>query len=326
MLKGGGKGTLARACTCTCTAVSDVDTDDGGAVNVVSPRLTRSTTHSDNRKKGPCWLCRKKRVEKTFAPSKDDDLLEVLEAAASPDLVAEHKGCCLVLLADMLGDPTTLPRDDWPKTAFARDCGHHKGCWKKRREQWAGTVRRPVGRPVAAPTEEELGAATAAVASLFGPTLSVVPWAECAEHLAKNLFLDRPESQQRGRRQQLGVHMATAGAFAVARADPDRLKSSHCVAKMSALGRAASSIHRAEVERDQAGDVAALVSAARRVETTLPAMVRRVALQMRAEVANRGAVKGPKTHVTSTGISPVKMSESITAPTLVELLCSVCGT
>ena len=323
MLKGGANGTLARAGTCTCTAVSD--TDDGSAVEITT-RLTRSTTHSDNRKKGSCWLCRKNRNEPVFLPSKDNDLLEVLEAAASPDLAGEHKDCCLLLLADMLGGPTTLPRDDWPKTAFARNYGHHKSCWTKRRGQWAGTVRRPVGRPVAALTEEELGAATAAVASLFGPTLSVVPWAECAAHLAKNLFLDRPEFQQRGWRQQLGVHMAAAGDFALVRADPDRLKSSCYVAKMSALGRAASSIHRAEVERDQAGDVAALVSAAKRVEMTLPSMVRRVALQVRAEIANRSVVKGPKTYVTSTGISPVKMSESITSQTLVELLYSVCGT
>ena len=71
---------------------------------------------------------------------------------------------------------------------------------------------------------------------------------------------------------------------------------------MSALGRVAGSCHRTEVGRDQAGDVAAMVSAAKRVETPSPAMVRRVALQVRVETANRSVVKGPKTCVTPTSI------------------------
>lgn len=225
----------------------------------------------------------------------------------------------------MLGSPD-LPREEQAGTAFAREYGHHKSCLTKRLAAWRGTAPRPVGRPAATLSQDQLEAAAVAVATLFGPSRTVIPWAECADHLAENLFLLRPDSQRCIWRQQLGVHLAIAGKYAVVRANPNRKFSPYFVAQMEALGLAASSIHRAEVERDEAGDVAALVSAAKRVEMTLPSMVRRVGLQVRAEIANRSVVKRPKTYVTSTGISPIKMSESIASQTLVELLYSAYGT
>jgi hypothetical protein len=95
---------------------------------------------------------------------------------------------------------------------------------------------------------------------------------------------------------------------------------------MDALGLAAISIHHAECGRGEAADQADAVSAAKRVEMPMPAMVSRVARGVRDEIASRPIVKGAKRHVTSSGISSVKMSESVEVPTLVDLLCTVlCG-
>ena len=255
-----------------------------------------------------------------------DSLRQVLDAAAAPTVSLDQQDHCRILLTDMLGSPD-LPREEQAATAFARDYGHHKSCLKKRLAAWRGTAPRSVGRPAETLSQDQLGAAAVAVASLFGPSRTVIPWAECADHLAKNLFLlGGTASQRRGWRQQLGVHLAIAGQHALVRANPNQKRSPYFVAQMDALGLAAISIHRAECGRGEADDQADAVSAAKRVEMPMPAMVSRVARGVRDEIERRTIVKGAKRHVTSSGISSVKMSESVEVPTLVDLLYTVlCG-